>query len=314
MHISWDDAETFLAIAEEESFSAGARRLGIGQPTISRRIAQLEKRIGVALFVRGKLGARLTAEGARLLPAAEQMARWAGEFRRLAQGAEENPTGVVRIAAPPGVAVDLLAPLASRLAEALPDLRLEVLASIEHLDLTRGQADLAIRTHPPNEPELMTLASFESEIGVFVSEAYADRLAARRRTTGASGPVGLAELDWVTWAAPYTDVEPRPMLERAIPDFAPAFASDDFLVLRAAVVAGLGAMVLDRRQLAGSATAGLVEIDLGFALPPSAFYLVCAKSMQHVPRVRAVCDRLLTDLGGRIAPDAKPVSRTPPSR
>ncbi len=293
MDISWEDAQTFLAIAEAQSFSGGARRLGVGQPTVSRRVASLEARLGSPLFHRGKQGARLTAAGARLVPAAEQMARWATEFERLARGAEESPAGVVRIAAPPGVAVDLLAPLAGELRDRLPEIRLEVLASIEHLDLTRGGADLAIRTRAPREPELTTLASARSELAVFAAPEYAERLAARRRAEGRDGPPGLAELDWVTWAFPYEQVEPRPMLERAIPDFEPAFASDSFLVLRAATRAGLGAMILDRPRLPAHPAADLVEIELGFALPPSEFHLVCAKSMRYVPRVRVVAEALI---------------------
>ena len=307
MNITWDDAQTFLAIAEGRSFSAGARRLGLGQPTVSRRLANLEQRLGCQLFSRGKQGATLTEAGARLLPAAEQMARWAGEFERLAQGAEENPAGVVRIAAPPGIALDVLAPLAASARDRLPEIRLEVLASIEHVDLSRGGADLAIRTRPPNEPELMTLVSATTEIAVLASREYTERLATRLAESGHNGPPDLADLDWVTWAFPFDHVEPRPMLERAIPDFEPAFASDDFLVLRRAVTAGIGAMILDRRRLPGSPTADLVEIDLGFGLPPSEFHLVCAKSMQYVPRVRAVAELLIDELG-RIsagAPTAK---------
>jgi DNA-binding transcriptional LysR family regulator len=295
MHITWEDAQTFLSVAEEKSFSAGARRLGVGQPTASRRIAHLEERLGCQLFTRGKQGAVLTADGARLLPAAEQMARWATEFERLAQGAEADPTGSVRIAAPPGIAVDVLAPLAALARERLPGIRLEVLASVEHLDLSRGGADLAIRTRPPSEPELMTIASETTEIAVLASPAYVQRLISRLEDAGHSGPPTIADLDWITWAFPYEHVEPRPMLERAIPDFRPVFASDNFLVLQRAVVEGLGAMVLDRRSRTIRPGMELVEIDLGFPLPRSEFHLVCAKSMQYVPRVRAVADLLIEE-------------------
>jgi DNA-binding transcriptional LysR family regulator len=297
MHIKWEDAQTFLAIAEERSFSAGARRLGVGQPAISRRVAHLEERLGCQLFSRGKQGAELTDAGARLLPAAEQMARWATEFERLAQGAEENPAGIVRIAAPPGIAVDVLAPLAAVARERLPDIRFEVLASVEHVDLSRGSADLAIRTRAPNEPELMTIRSTTAEIAVLASADYAARLKERLERAGRDGPPALADIDWITWAFPFEHVDPRPMLERAIPDFSPAFASDNYLVLQSAVVAGLGAMILDRRSRPGTPSADLVEIDLGFSLPASEFHLVCAKSMQYVPRVRAVADLIVEELG-----------------
>jgi len=303
MDISWSDAQTFLAIAEGGSISAGAARLGLGQPTVSRRVAQLENRLGCALFTRSKQGVTLTEVGARLLPAAEQMARWASEFERLAQGAEALAEGVVRIAAPPGIAVDWLAPLAARLRNAHPRLRLEILAGVEHVDLTRGDADLAVRTRAPGAPELMTLASGTSEVGVFAAPRYVEALAARLDRDLASAPPALHEIDWVTWARPFEHVPPRPLLERAIPDFEPAFASDDYLVLRSAVTAGLGAMVLDATQGAGGEASALVEIDLGFTLPPNDFHLVCAKSMQFVPRVRVVAEELIAVLRSARDPD-----------
>lgn len=284
MDISWDQAQTFLTVAESRSFSAAARILGLGQPTISRRVAGLEDRLGCQLFRRGKAGAELTEDGVRLVPAAEQMARWAGEFNRLADGVEESPTGIVRIAAPPGLAVDYLAPLAARARDRLPEIRLEVLASVDHVDLSRGRADLAVRTRAATEPELVTLRTITSEIGVFAAPSYVERL----------GPnPTLQDLDWVTWAFPYEHVEPRPFLEQSIPDFAPIFASDNYLVLKSAVVAGLGAMILERTSHPAAARGGLVEIDLGLDLPSSELHLVCARSMQSVPRVRAVADLLL---------------------
>jgi DNA-binding transcriptional LysR family regulator len=84
------------------------------------------------------------------------------------------------------------------------------------------------------------------------------------------------------------------MLERAIPDFVPAFASDNYLVLKRALAAGMGVMPLEKRRLRNLPGPELVEIDLGFTLPASGYFLVCAKSMRFVPRVRAIAE-LLTE-------------------
>lgn len=281
-------------MAETRSFSAAARVLGVGQPTISRRVAELEARLGCALFSRGRRGAELTEQGERLVPAAEQMARWAGEFDRLARGAEEAPEGRVRLAAPPALAVDYLAPLAAVVRQRWPRIRLEILASIDHVDLSRGTADLAIRTRAPHEPGLKSVARMDVSLGVFASRDYAERL---------SQPAAIADLDWITWAFPYEHVAPRPMLERAIPGFTPAFASDDYLVQRSAVRAGLGAMILERPTsldvpFVRESSFELVEIDVGFELPQGELHLVCANSMRFVPRVRAMIELLGEMLGG----------------
>ncbi|MFT5441748.1 MAG: DNA-binding transcriptional LysR family regulator [Myxococcota bacterium] len=287
MDISWEDAQTFLAVAEGQSFSAAARALQCGQPTISRRIADLEARVGAQLFRRGKQGASLTEAGARLLPAAEQMARWAGEFGRLAAGADATVAGVVRIAAPPGLAVEFMAPFAGMARKQFPEIQIEVLSSIEHVDLSRGAADIAVRTRPPREPELMTLFSTEVGLGVFGSAEYVATLPARPTPD---------EIDWITWAFPYLHLAPRPFLERLLPNFSPAFSSDDYLVLKSAVASGLGAMILERSNHPLASTSQLVEIDLGITLPHGEMHLVCAKSTQYVPRVRAIADLLIEQL------------------
>ena len=86
------------------------------------------------------------------------------------------------------------------------------------------------------------------------------------------------------------------MLERAIANFMPAFASDNYLVLKRALAEGMGVLPLEKRGMQSttrsSQGAALVEIDLGLSLPASAYFLVCAKSMRFVPRVRAISELL----------------------
>lgn len=283
--LSWEDAQTFLAVSEHESFSAAARALGLGQPTISRRIRNLEINLQQQLFERGKHGAIPTDAARKLVPAAEQMARWATEFDRTARGSEIEVAGVVKIAAPPGLAVEQLAPFAATLRQSEPLLRLEILAAVSYVDLTRGIADIAIRTQPPAEPELISLYEVKTRTAVFASPEYASSV---------SQPCTLKDLDWITWSGQFKDVPPRPMLEKVIPDFKPVFASDDYLVQKAAARAGLGAFVTG--IAAGLESDNLEEIDIGVELPNSSFYFVCAKSMQHVPRIQVVLRRLVEAL------------------
>jgi DNA-binding transcriptional LysR family regulator len=280
--MSWEDAQTFLAVAEHQSFSGAARALGIGQPTVSRRIKALEQTLEEQLFDRGKHGAVPTTAATRLLPAAEQMARWATEFDRAVGGFETRVEGVVRIAAPPGIAVEQLAPFAVRMREHEPRIRLEILSAVEHIDLTRGVADIAIRTQFPGEPELVALHSGRASPGVFASAAYAERF---------PGPTSWGQIDWITWSESHRQVVPRPMLERLVPNLRPIFTSDDYLVQKAAVREGLGAMIMGRPM--AHETDQFVEIDVGVSLPGYEFHIVVAKSMQQVPRIRIVVDQMV---------------------
>jgi len=77
------------------------------------------------------------------------MAKWAAESQRIANGSEDKLSGVVKIAACSEFAAEQIAPFAATLRKLQPQLRLEVLAAIDHVDLTRGAADIAVRPHYP---------------------------------------------------------------------------------------------------------------------------------------------------------------------
>lgn len=283
--LSWEDAQTFLAVAETGSFSSAAQLLALGQPTVSRRIANLETKLSQQLFTRGKQGAQLTAVAEQLLPIASQMAKWATEFEQVAQNLTDGAEGLVRIACPPGVAVEQIAPFAGWLAQHEPGIRLEVLAAIDFVDLSRGVADIAIRTQKPREPELVVLREVASQQGIYGAPDYVG---------GLDQPVTWQDLKWVTWSDRYREVAPRPMLEKLIPEFTPSLSSDDYLVQKAAVKAGLGVMICDAPEASDSPS--LVEVDVGVALPPVKFYLVCTRSMRNVSLITRVADLLVEKL------------------
>jgi DNA-binding transcriptional LysR family regulator len=294
--IPWDDARLFLAVAEAGSLSGAARRLRVAQPTASRRLAELEARLGEPLFERGAGGASLTAFGERLLEPARRMAEWAAELERAAEKPDVAPAGVVRVTAAPGVAFEVGAPLAALLRDRLPEVRLEIVSTVRYLDLLRREADLAVRLHRPVQPELVCLAALEFDVAPFVAPAYAARFKRRPR---------LDEVDWLAWAPPLEEMAPNPVLARMIPGFRPSFASDDFLVLLRAAELGLGAIFLGCVRHRLERPMALVELEVE-GLPParSALHLVCAKSALAIPRVRAVAELLAAELSAAETPNA----------
>lgn len=302
MDMSWEDIRLFLAVAERGSLSAAARALRLGQPTMSRRIAELEEAVGQPLFRRGVRGVELTAHGLSLLQPAQRMAEWAVELERAASRDTSSPDGVVRITAPPGIAVSFLAPFAAWLRTQLPRVRLEVVSSVQYLDLSRREADLALRMRSPTQRDLVTVASLTHDNAVFVAQSYADRLPKK---------LGFADLDWIGWAPPLDRLSPNPELEAMIPGFAPVFASDDFLVQLAAAEAGLGAVVLGkwRHRFSGASRLVPLALDLG-PHARSSLYLVSTKSALLVPRVREVADRLAAELRSKPTPAPSRPPRT----
>ena len=284
MDIPWEDIRLFLAVAEHGSMSKGAKALRIGQPTMSRRIGDLEHRLGFAVFERSVSGVALTPRGEELLGPAQNMSLWASELHRQVERAEPRLEGVVRISAPPGVAFDLLAPFAASIREHLPGVRLEVLSAVRYVDLARREADLALRRRANSARDLVTLRTFEVENGVFASPAYAKRLPSRPT---------FSDIDWIAWPRHLEEIPPNPQLRAVIPEFEPAFASDDYTVQLRACLEGAGAMILAAVEHPGSQLRSLcsVDVDLG-EHRFGQMHLVAAKSALLVPRVRAVADAL----------------------
>src|SRR5262249_4502770 len=93
-------------------------------------------------------------------------------------------------------------------------------------------------------------------------------------------------------SSPLEHLTPRPELEALIPGFAPSFASNDYIVQQRAVAEGLGAMILPATRSGDEPYGELVELDVKLPLPVGEMFVVCAKTMRHVPRVQAVLDAL----------------------
>jgi DNA-binding transcriptional LysR family regulator len=291
VHIPWNDVELFLAVAEAGSLSRAAKRLKTTQPTVSRRLAELEASLGEPLFARSVDGAVPTSFGERMLPAARQMAEAAGEVERVASGAAATPTGVVRVTAPPGVAYLFLAPFAGRLRSLLPDVRLEIVATTSYLDLARREADLAIRAEAvdraASQRDLVSLATITSPIAAFGAPSLAAALPANAR---------LADVPWIAWAPPFEDLAPNPQLAKLVPNFAPVFAATDYIVQIRAAEAGVGAIILDRSAFRFSLPSALVELPVSFGKLVASAHLICARSSLSIPRVKAVADALAKEL------------------
>ena len=288
MDISWDDARLFLAIAETGSFSGAARRLRVGQPTVSRRLAALEYVVGATLFRRSVDGAALTAAGERLVLPAKKMAEWAGELHRAAESADTAPRGLVRVTASPYASFDFMAPFGAHVAQKHPGLRLEVLSTIQYLDLARGEADLALRAKAPTNADLKRVYTLDTHNAVFVAKSLKAKLP--KKPT-------LQQLPWVAWAPPFDAVTPNPQLESLIPGFSPVFTADNYLVLLAAAEAGVGAMVLASLNHRFSRDRGMVPLDIDLGpYSKGQLHLVCAKSALDIPRVRKVSELLVDEL------------------
>ena len=172
----WNQVRAFLVTAEEGSFSAASRALGLTQPTLGRQVAALEDRLGVTLFERLGRSLSLTQSGLELLEHVRAMGDAAGRIALTASGQSQRIEGHVCITATDVLSMHLLPPALRRLRDMAPAIEVEVVASNEVRDLRRREADIAIRHARPEQPDLIAKLLRELSIRLYASTDYLDCL------------------------------------------------------------------------------------------------------------------------------------------
>lgn len=180
--MEWDDVRIFLAVARATGLAAGARSVGVDRSTASRRIASLETALGTRLFLRTRDGLRLSAAGAALIERAERMAEEARAIESTAARSTEEVHGRVRLATTESLAAMLVRAGLLELSRRHAGLAIELLADNRVVDMTRGEADLALRIARTREPSLRVKRVARLPFALFASDAYLARHRARTRS------------------------------------------------------------------------------------------------------------------------------------
>lgn len=277
--LDWDDLRFFDAAMREGTLSAAAQTLGVAQATMSRRISGLEEALGHALFDRSRGGLIATEAAQTLAPHVEAMRTIAMDAQSEIEGFESAPEGLVRLAVPPGVAFDIAPTLHWRLLAIAPDVRLEILAANHVLDLSRREADIAIRSIRPTQQDLVFRRLPTAAVHAYAHPDYVDQLPAR---------YAAKDVDWIQYADSLAHIPMAQWVHQNLGGRPPAFVSDNFLTMRQVAIAGGGAMLLPAPQ---AEPYGLVRLTrLHCKLDDLNWYLVTLRALQRVPRVRAVLD------------------------
>jgi DNA-binding transcriptional LysR family regulator len=147
-----DGVTAFMAVAELESFSAAAEKLGYSKSTVSAQITRLERRIGVRLFQRSLKSVNLTEAGRAYLCKLDDVMDRISKAEKAAQAEATEARGPLRISAPSPFAWTHLAPLLPEFMQLHPDIIIEMQVTAEVVDLIAGGFDLAIRLCPTSSP------------------------------------------------------------------------------------------------------------------------------------------------------------------
>lgn len=191
VNFDWNRARAFLVTAEEGSLSAAARALNTTQPTISRQVAALEDELKVTLFERASHGLVLTASGIQLVEHVRRMANAASDFSLSASGQEQALEGTVCISVSELDAVFRLPAIAERIRREEPGIVLDFDVSNNVSDLKKREADIALRSFRPNQPDLITRKLFEERIWFYGTPEYL------RRYTNVKSPDDIASIDLI---------------------------------------------------------------------------------------------------------------------
>ena len=279
---SWDDLRVLSSVVRGGSLSKAASELGLTQPTIGRRLDRLEEAFGVPLVRRTAQGCVATERGAMLLPLVERMREAADGIAQVAASTSNELAGVVKIALG-----DLMARYAARhLPELLADaplLSVEIISSLDFVSLERGEADLAMRTKPPEGDNWVAKPMGETFYAVFGASAYVDAQPAALDDTRR-----WTECTWISFEAGKSTPSSRYLRERSGRGPDVAFSNSLLILEAAACGAGLTLLPIwigDDDPRLRRVSPPLEGLSIGG-------YLVMHPSARRVPRVRWVAARL----------------------
>jgi DNA-binding transcriptional LysR family regulator len=286
--VAWDDLRIFLAFARTGGMQAAARVLGVNQSTVQRRIAELEECVGRQLVERHLGSYRLTALGDELGPAAEAVEAAVAAFERRVAACNKDPTGTVRVTCGPSVAACLRrTSLIDAFHARHPGLRIELVATDRVLDLSKGEADIAIRAGEPKDEALVGRKIADASWSVYASGTYLERY---------GRPDDLEDLKGHLVVACENSIADSPgaRWQRSVAHHAVvATRADNWPAVILAVKAGAGLAAMLHIQ--GDSESELVRVldDIGMITP---FYLLMHRDMQQTPRVRAFADFVASEI------------------
>ena len=274
----WDDLRLFLAVARAGSLSGAARSLGVTHSTVFRRIGAFETRLGVRLFDRLPGGYALTQAGEEMR---DSVIRIEEEITALAlkvTGQDQRPHGTIRITTTDLLAVGVLPRHVAAFRADWPEIEIEVIVADTVLDLTRREADMALRIGNPGQETLVG-----RRVGRLGFAIY-----------GAAGraPADPSDSDWIGYGAAHGPLSRN--LARWWPDARQAYRTNSITAAHAAAKAGIGLAALP--CVIADGDPGLIRAA---ALPEDFMldlWLLTHEDLRQTARIRLFLDFMATAL------------------
>ncbi|WP_175995478.1 LysR family transcriptional regulator [Burkholderia stabilis] len=280
--MNWDDTRIFLAIYRERSLRGAARAVGLDQATVGRRLAALERALGATLFLRTSAGYVPTAVGEVALRNVEKMEQSAIDLVRQTQGVDRRLAGDVRVTTTDTIGLEFVMRAMRNLHDEHPDVRVLLNTSTQVENLAKREADIAIRTIKPDNPDLLTRRLAAWPTGLYASEEYLERHGEPVPGAGFEGHDLVCFLPHLNARGPLTMVGEPVRAGRIVSGL------NSNLMLRAAVRAGLG---LSELAVPIAERDGLVRVwPARTGARPYEVWMVTHKDLRHTARMSAMID------------------------
>ncbi|MBB3773192.1 DNA-binding transcriptional LysR family regulator [Angulomicrobium tetraedrale] len=286
-NLGWDDFRLIKAVADARGLPAAAAAIGVNHSTVFRRLKQIEESLGSALFERHRTGYALTPAGEEMVALANRLDEEITAAARKLAGREPAPSGELRVTTPDSLLIHLLMPMLATFRERYPEVRLDIVLSNQALNLSKRDADVAVRAtdHPP-----------ENLVGRRVAR-IAWALYGRAQDFPAPGEVTKDQLDarnWVSLGDTLGALKAVKFVQENVAPERVAYKINSVLGLAEAVEAGLGIGHIP--CLIGDSRPSLVRLA-----PPDDDYaadlwLLTHPDLRHSPRVRAFLDFLAVEI------------------
>jgi DNA-binding transcriptional LysR family regulator len=188
--VDWDDLKVLLALSRNGSARGAAKELGVSNSTVTRRLDDMEHNLHTRLFDRTPDGYKLTGAGEQVLPTAEHVEELVLAAERKITGGDQELEGSIRVTLPPVSRMGFLVRRLAEFAEQYPGIELELTSSLDALDLSRREADIAIRVMPAHTspPEYL--------IGRLLSPITASAYV-HRKMLNPDKPEDVSHLPWI---------------------------------------------------------------------------------------------------------------------
>jgi DNA-binding transcriptional LysR family regulator len=289
-NLAWDDFRLIKAIADVRSLPAAAALLGINHSTVFRRLGQIEEALGAKLFERHRSGYTLTTVGEEMVALAQRLDDDITSFTRKMAGREMAPAGELRVTTNDSLLVHLLTPLFVKFRKGNPDMRLDVVLANQELNLSKRDADVAIRA-TDNPPE--NLVGRRAASIAWALYGRADEFPDPESVD----PESLYERDWVSLGENLATLKAVKFVHEHVPPERIGYRVNTVLGLAESVEQGLGIGHLP--CFIGDARPGLVR--LGERVPEfsAGLWFLTHPDLRQSPRVRVFLDFLADEIASR---------------